>query len=245
MPNPTSPTPANAAGGSCPLQRDKLVPKFCEVIPSTLTALFAVLEKVLAVVQAIPCAPEEIDDVDLALREALANAILHGNQSDPTKRVAVACFCECEATGGLLLVVRDEGSGFDPAEVPDPTTADAIYSAALTDYTKRSYDQAIRGFQAFIAQYPRDNRVADAQWWLADTYYSMENYPQAIKEYDVVVRSFPDSPQAPAAMFKQGLAYLQSNDPTGCRILRDMMAKYPRTREAGRAREELRQPICR
>ena len=129
MANATSLAPANSAGGSCPLQRDKLVPKFCEVIPSTLTALFAVLEKVMAVVQAIPCAPEEIDDVELALREALANAILHGNQSDPTKRVAVACFCDCEANRGLLLVVRDEGAGFDPAEVPDPTTADTIYSA--------------------------------------------------------------------------------------------------------------------
>jgi tol-pal system protein YbgF len=131
----------------------------------------------------------------------------------------------------------------DPRFAGQP--ADVIYSTALTDYTKRDYDQAIRGFQAFIVQHPRDSRVADAQWWLADTYYSMENYPQAIKEYDVVIRNFPDSPRAPAAMFKQGLAYLQSNDPTGCRILRDMMVKYPRTREAGRAREELRQPICR
>ncbi len=124
-------------------------------------------------------------------------------------------------------------------------SADVIYSAALTDYTKQNYDLAIRGFQAFMAQYPRDSRVPDAQWWLADSYYAEQNYPQAIKEYDVVVRNFPDSPKAPAAMFKQGLAYLQGNDATGCRILRDVVAKYARTREAGRAREELRQPLCR
>lgn len=113
---------------SCPLQRDKLVPKFCQVIPSTLDALDSLLEEATAVVKEMCCVPEEIGDVELALQEALANAILHGNQSDSNKKVVVACFCECEAGGGLLLVVRDEGAGFDPSEVPDPTRAQAIYS---------------------------------------------------------------------------------------------------------------------
>lgn len=124
-----SQSPANPGLGSCPLKRDKLVSSFCEIIPSTLPALDGVLEKALAAVKAMPCAPEEIDVVELALREALANAILHGNHADPTKKVIVACFCECKGPGGLLLVVRDEGLGFDPAKVPDPTTAEAIYSA--------------------------------------------------------------------------------------------------------------------
>ena len=114
--------------GSCPLQRDKLVSKFCEVIPSTLDALDTIVEQVMRVVKTMCCAPEEIEDVELALREALVNAILHGNQNDPTKRVVVACFCECEEDGGLLLVVRDEGSGFNVDEVPDPTGAEAVHS---------------------------------------------------------------------------------------------------------------------
>lgn len=113
----------------CPLRRDHLVSQFCEVIPSTLPALDAILERVMPVVKTMCCAPQEIEAVELALREALANAILHGNQSDPTKKVIVACFCECEAGGGLLLVVRDEGLGFDPTQVPDPTSAESIYSA--------------------------------------------------------------------------------------------------------------------
>ncbi len=115
-------------GIRCPLQRDKLVSRFCEVIPSTLDGLDLVLEKTLEFVQSMPCAPREAEGIRFALREALANAVLHGNRSDPAKRVVVACFCECEADGGLLLVVCDEGLGFDPAEVPDPTTAQAINS---------------------------------------------------------------------------------------------------------------------
>ena len=112
---------------SCPLRRDKLVSEFCEVIPSTLDALNRVEERVVAVLKNLPCAPQEVLSVSLSLREALANAILHGNRSDPTKRVVVACFCECDKYGGLLLVVRDEGQGFDPSEGPDPTGAEAIH----------------------------------------------------------------------------------------------------------------------
>lgn len=115
-------------GICCPLRRDKLISRFCEIIPGTLDALDSVLEKTLEFIQSMPCAPDEAEDIRLALREALVNAVLHGNRSDPTKRVVVACFCECEEGGGLLLVIRDEGAGFDPNQVPDPTGAEAIHS---------------------------------------------------------------------------------------------------------------------
>lgn len=119
---------ARDARMGCPLRRDKLVSQFCEVIPSTLNALDDIQEKVLAVVKRLPCVPEELEDIAIALREALVNAILHGNKSDPAKRVVVACFCECEENGGLLLVVRDEGPGFNPDEIPDPTDAEGVHS---------------------------------------------------------------------------------------------------------------------
>lgn len=128
MTEPTGSQAADDNGMSCPLRRDKLVSQFCEVIPSTLEALNTVQDKVLAVVKDLPCAPSELEGISVAFREALANAVVHGNRNDPSKRVVVACFCECEEGGGLLLVVQDEGSGFDPKEVPDPTGATAIGS---------------------------------------------------------------------------------------------------------------------
>ncbi len=127
MQKQTRPRHSDSTIGICPLQRGKLVSQFCDVIPSTIDSLESVVAKVLQVVTDLPCSPSQVEDVELALREALANAILHGNKSDPSKKVIVACFCECEAEAGLLLVVRDEGSGFDPAEVPDPTQAEAVY----------------------------------------------------------------------------------------------------------------------
>jgi serine/threonine-protein kinase RsbW len=53
----------------------------------------------------------------LALEEALVNAIKHGNQSDPTKRVRVGYQVTAE---GVLVEVEDEGAGFDARQVPDP-----------------------------------------------------------------------------------------------------------------------------
>jgi serine/threonine-protein kinase RsbW len=60
---------------------------------------------------------EETDRIAMSVREATVNAVLHGNQYDPKKRVTVAF----EVTPEILSVsVRDEGKGLDPGSVPDP-----------------------------------------------------------------------------------------------------------------------------
>ena len=59
-------------------------------------------------------------EIETALREALANAIVHGNQEDPHKRVYVAC--RCTPDGEVSITVQDEGQGFDSNAVQDPTT---------------------------------------------------------------------------------------------------------------------------
>jgi serine/threonine-protein kinase RsbW len=57
--------------------------------------------------------------IEIAVREALANAVIHGNHENPDKRVHVTCRCSMD--GEVLLTVRDEGQGFDPDALPDPT----------------------------------------------------------------------------------------------------------------------------
>jgi serine/threonine-protein kinase RsbW len=55
--------------------------------------------------------------VGIAIREAVANAIKHGNRQDPEKEVEVELAIE---DGTAVIRVRDRGEGFDPAEVDDP-----------------------------------------------------------------------------------------------------------------------------
>jgi serine/threonine-protein kinase RsbW len=55
--------------------------------------------------------------IDLAVREAVANAIKHGNEQNPDKKVLVDLGVEGE---DLVIRVQDEGAGFDPDHLPDP-----------------------------------------------------------------------------------------------------------------------------
>ena len=59
----------------------------------------------------------------VALSEALANAIVYGNGLDPSKSVEVRVVV---ASNGFAVHVCDEGSGFNPAEIPDPTLPERI-----------------------------------------------------------------------------------------------------------------------
>lgn len=61
--------------------------------------------------------------IELAVHEAVINAIMHGNRSVADKQVDVRFVTEDEA---LTVYVRDHGAGFDPAHLPDPTDSDHL-----------------------------------------------------------------------------------------------------------------------
>jgi serine/threonine-protein kinase RsbW len=67
--------------------------------------------------------PAESFAIHLAAEEALVNAIVHGNQLDPAKRVHVACEVSADR---VWLEISDEGDGFDPGSVPDCTLEDRL-----------------------------------------------------------------------------------------------------------------------
>jgi serine/threonine-protein kinase RsbW len=65
----------------------------------------------------------DIFSIKLALEEALINAIKHGNQLDRNKKVRVAF---CVTSDRFDVTIADEGPGFDPADVPDPTAVENL-----------------------------------------------------------------------------------------------------------------------
>lgn len=69
---------------------------------------------------------EDLESVDLVLREAIANAILHG--SDGTSSQAVRICVALTEGGGINIVVKDMGLGFDPAQVADPLAESNLLS---------------------------------------------------------------------------------------------------------------------
>lgn len=117
--------PKPSASARCQMEKGRLSLRFGETIPATLQAVEGVIRNIMALASEMKCGEGHFAEIELALREALANAVIHGNRQDPAKKVEVRCFCQPDR--GMLLVVEDEGSGFDPKEVPDPTQAQRLF----------------------------------------------------------------------------------------------------------------------
>lgn len=92
--------------------------QFSVVIPGEPSAIATVTEGVAQMLRERSYPETRQHHVELALQEALANAIRHGCRNDPAKRVQ--CSVTIDQSGEVLIVVRDPGEGFDVASVPDP-----------------------------------------------------------------------------------------------------------------------------
>jgi len=93
------------------------------VIPSDTAAGRPILEELLAEMHARQWVEHDIFSVRLAAEEALVNAIIHGNRLDAEKQVRICCRIAPEL---VRIEVTDEGEGFNPANIPDPTNPERI-----------------------------------------------------------------------------------------------------------------------
>jgi len=93
---------------------------------SEIGLLSPLVDWLMSLITASRCVRGEEQYVELALREALTNAMLHGNRLDARKLVHVRCCCE--SGKGVFIAVRDQGHGFDPNKIPDPLAFENLQS---------------------------------------------------------------------------------------------------------------------
>lgn len=93
-------------------------------VPADPSAIPRISDGVSAVLNGKGWSDTDIMAVELALQEAIANAIRHGCRNDPSKRIQ--CCVTVDAAGDVVIVVRDPGSGFDPAKVRNPLAAENL-----------------------------------------------------------------------------------------------------------------------
>lgn len=91
-------------------------------LPSDVDIISPFVDQLMRFITRFRGADENNFEIELALREALVNAIVHGNHNDPRKRVYVNCRCTTE--GQVSITVEDEGKGFGHEIVSDPTSPD-------------------------------------------------------------------------------------------------------------------------
>lgn len=88
-------------------------------LPSELAAISPFTDQLMLFIHKFREADGSEVDIEIALREALANAVVHGNHEDSHRRVYLTCCCNTD--GEVSITVCDEGRGFDDRAVPDPT----------------------------------------------------------------------------------------------------------------------------
>jgi serine/threonine-protein kinase RsbW len=103
-----------------------LIVRVLHKLPADVNLISPVVEEIMRVVKDLGCAEGQEFDIELALREALANAIKHGGRNDPSKQIE--CCVACDRERGMLIIVRDPGRGFDPDELASPIRGENLFS---------------------------------------------------------------------------------------------------------------------
>ena len=80
-------------------------------MPSEVRAISLLVDRLMRLIERSQCVPGEEFEIELALREALDNAVVHGNQEDPETKVHARC--RCQPGNEISIVVTDQGKGFD------------------------------------------------------------------------------------------------------------------------------------
>ena len=111
----------------CNFESDKLVMMLRVTLAAERKSVDPVVRSVMEIVRNMQCATGKEDDIEVALTEALANAVVHGAKEDPNK--IVECLVACDEQRGMLIMVRDPGSGFDPTSLPDPCRGENVFSS--------------------------------------------------------------------------------------------------------------------
>jgi serine/threonine-protein kinase RsbW len=109
--------------GFWPLDRAAYTIRRRVCFPSTRESITDAVTVIVDVARRCGCASDQEPDLEIALREALANAVIHGNGEDKDKDIFVRCYGGSRKT---LVMVRDEGPGFEPTEIPDPRGNDRL-----------------------------------------------------------------------------------------------------------------------
>jgi serine/threonine-protein kinase RsbW len=96
-------------------------------LPSRLDAIETAAAEAEKFAKSVGFSEEELYPVDMAVREAVANAVKHGNLLDETKQVEMAL---SSSGKDFEITVRDFGEGFAVEEIPDPTNPENLLKAS-------------------------------------------------------------------------------------------------------------------
>lgn len=96
-------------------------------LPSRIESVEKAAQEAAAFASSSGFADDALFAIDMAVREAAANAVKHGNLEDETKQVEIIFE---DSTEGFEISIRDFGAGFAVEEIPDPTNPENLLKAS-------------------------------------------------------------------------------------------------------------------
>jgi serine/threonine-protein kinase RsbW len=111
----------------CEFDADELAVRLDATVTADVRAIGPVVDRIMKLINEMNCAEGKEFEIETAVREALANAVIHGAKEDPEKTVQV--WVGCDPARGMIIGVRDPGPGFDPAQVPSPLHSEQLYAS--------------------------------------------------------------------------------------------------------------------
>ena len=110
----------------CEFSSESLILRLNMTVPGDRLEVTPVVERIMKIVRDMGCAAGKESEIELAVQEAIANAVVHGCEEDPGRSVQVSVACDEER--GMIIMVRDPGPGFNLDEVPNPLVGDNLFA---------------------------------------------------------------------------------------------------------------------
>jgi len=127
-----------------------------------------------------------------------------------------------------------------PKSAPEPD-ADGLYADGKKFLDEGNLAEARESFQELVERFPDSEMADNAQFWIGETYYREKWYEKAILEYQKVIEAYPEGNKLPAALLKQGFAFIELGDTANARlILKELVRKFPESNEAKISEDKLK-----
>lgn len=145
------------------------------------------------------------------------------------------------------LLVMENGAGGAPVAAGGSTTApdavfadeSSVYGEAFAAMKAGRYEEAARGFQTYLAKYPRGPRADNATYWLGEAQFVQQQYEAALKSFQAV-GAFAESRRLPDAMYKVALSQYELKAFKNARTtLGKVISTYPDSDAAKQSQAQL------
>lgn len=116
------------------------------------------------------------------------------------------------------------------------------YDVGSTLFRRGDFVAAIRAFDSFKMDFPGSALGPNAQYWIGISYFNLKDYPNARAAQEALLKIFPDAPKVPDALLAIASVHTEMGDKRAARnTLEDIIARYPGTEAATKARTRLGQ----